>query len=345
MGSGGPTMLNHRGKNVSNQQPETLHGDQAQQASAFSQNRQWPFLIAVGGLISVVAIAAAVNASRESTSAAARPSASAQTPSTAAGGVLGEDSMTGTALLHYLADHMSESAADRTIGLYTHITTLLWARAETEISRQRLESWHTVDGQQHMDRRAELPPVPANGFETATADFASLVAAPLAEISANGVGPADIELPAGSDALHELTVELQRRQPNWSTEPATLRIDAITGLYRQQYVTPKLRAAALNLLADQGEFTHQRVTDHAGRDGIAFTLIDNGSRWTLAFDPGSGQLLAYERWAITDDKLDTYAVIVTVERTDLTPSPASPAAASTIGPPTQWPTELRHPRA
>lgn len=92
---------------------------------------------------------------------------------------------------------------------------------------------------------------------------------------------------------------------------ATLR--AVDELYTSFYVHLPVRRAVLRILADIGGLAlRDAVADRLGRTGIAVSVTDDGTQYTLILDATTGQLLASEQRSLgAHDYLHVPAGLVT----------------------------------
>ncbi|SCG61952.1 CU044_5270 family protein [Micromonospora humi] len=93
----------------------------------------------------------------------------------------------------------------------------------------------------------------------------------------------------------------------------------VSALYAQFVIPRATRAAILRVLAEVPGFRWRgRVTDRAGRNGVAVTFDDreNDAQSLLIFDPTTGELLAHERLTLSPVRISAYQVILGTAWTD-----------------------------
>ncbi|MFG1672938.1 CU044_5270 family protein [Micromonospora sp. NPDC049282] len=86
-----------------------------------------------------------------------------------------------------------------------------------------------------------------------------------------------------------------------------------SNLYAQFVIPRATRAAILRVLAEvPGLRWRGRVTDRAGRSGVAVTFDDreHDAQSLLIFDPRTGELLAHERLTLSPVRISAYQVIL-----------------------------------
>lgn len=93
----------------------------------------------------------------------------------------------------------------------------------------------------------------------------------------------------------------------------------VSTLYARYVISRATRAAILRVLADVPGFRWRgRVTDRAGRAGVAVTFDDreHDAQSLLIFDPKTGELLAHEQLTLSPVRISTYQVILDAGWTD-----------------------------
>jgi hypothetical protein len=92
---------------------------------------------------------------------------------------------------------------------------------------------------------------------------------------------------------------------------------AVATLFQREVLDRPTRAAVLRVLADVPGFVWRgRVTDRAGRAGLAITHDVEGTRTLLVFDPRTGGLLAAEAMRISPMQVSVYTLILVTDRTN-----------------------------
>ncbi|MDG4756177.1 MULTISPECIES: hypothetical protein [Micromonospora] len=219
--------------------------------------------------------------------AAQQPAITPSTAATAAG-------LTAQQRLDLLASTISATPADTTDGLpYTYLHLQQWARATNTIVRTDVRRWrHDADGSgREIIRRApdlrgvDHEPTPEERHDLSRAAQQSLQ---------YRVGQLHPYLPGGVPAdPGELTKLLA--PPQLADEPAYPRMLAsgFVGLATSHHLDPQQRATTLRVLATVPHITYRgTTTDLAGRPGLSFQVVADGSTSTLVIDPASGELLA-----------------------------------------------------
>ncbi|MEV1315895.1 CU044_5270 family protein [Micromonospora arborensis] len=93
----------------------------------------------------------------------------------------------------------------------------------------------------------------------------------------------------------------------------------VSTLYSRYVVPRATRAEILRVLADVPGFRWRgKVTDRAGRDGVAVTFDDreHDAQSLLIFNPKTGELLAHERLTLSPVRISSYKVILDAAWTD-----------------------------
>ena len=119
--------------------------------------------------------------------------------------------------------------------------------------------------------------------------------------SENSLSPArPLDLPSNPDALYErLKHDAAGHGSGLASEMFTLVGDSL----RETFATPAQRAALYEVAARiPGVEFVGRVTDPAGRGGIAVAFTNDGIRSTLIFDPQTSALLAEEEVALAGNR-------------------------------------------
>ncbi|MEU9505377.1 hypothetical protein AB0D32_03720 [Micromonospora sp. NPDC048170] len=255
--------------------------------------------------------------------AAEQPSASPATTATAAG-------LTTRQRLELLASTISATPADTTAGLpyeYLHLQT--WARATNTIVRTDLRRWrHDTDGSgREISRRApdlrgvdhQPTPEERHQFSRAAQTSTRYRAGQLHPYLAGAV-------PVDPGELANLLAP-----PELVDEPAYPRLLAggVVGLAASQYLDQRQRATALRALATVPGITFRGATsDLAGRPGLVFRVVADGSTSTLVIDPATGELLAAQEWLDGGRRPGLFSHILLLERgragTDTFTAPPSP---------------------
>ncbi|ADL47610.1 hypothetical protein [Micromonospora aurantiaca (nom. illeg.)] len=223
---------------------------------------------------------------------ASSPPAAAPAPAATAAG------LTAQQRLNLIADTISTAPADTTDGLpYTYLHLQCWARASTTIVRTDVRRWRLdADGSgRETIRRA--PDLRGLDHQPTPGDRQELSRATPHTVQ-HGIGQLHPYLPGDIPAdPRELTRLLA--PPALAGEPAYPRIltSGIVGLAASQHLDPRQRATTLRVLAAVAHLTYQgTTTDLAGRTGLAFQVVADGSTSTLLIDPATGDLLAATEW-------------------------------------------------
>ncbi len=208
-------------------------------------------------------------------------------------------------LLRALAATVRSTAADQQPGPYTYHHLRRWILDTTGTPAQRpntpavfridIQRWEAADGS-GLGIHAELPPAydlaaAAPAYRTTDAEFTNAHITRTRYRAGNLSSPITGPLAVDAAALaRQLTYDPVPDGPQ-----ATLR--AVDELYTNRYVTRATRAAVLDVLAPIAGLRYQPdATDRLGRHGFAVSLdahTDTGPlRFSLIFDPATGQLLA-----------------------------------------------------
>ncbi|MFD6757394.1 hypothetical protein [Micromonospora gifhornensis] len=119
-------------------------------------------------------------------------------------------------------------------------------------------------------------------------------------------------IPADSGDLAKLLAP-----PKLVDEPAYPRTLAggVVGLATSHHLDPQQRATTLRVLATVPHITYQgTTTDLAGRPGLAFQVVADGSTSTLVIDPATGELLAAKEWIDGRRQPGLFSYILILER-------------------------------
>jgi hypothetical protein len=219
------------------------------------------------------------------------------------------------ALLTGIADRAATARAPAAAGNHEHLVTLSWSlwsqidgeRVRSAVVPSRTESWRGADDSGRVSVTYEKPQFPngsdrwswrLNGAPGGSAD-------PRTENYPAGGFPA---MWPGNPPATGLADWLTIGHPAANGPAETLV--AVTDLARERVLTPQLRASLLRRVASlPGLAADGAVTDRAGRQGQAFSLVSDHSglptRYTLIVDPATGALLDYESMLTTTaGKLD-----------------------------------------
>ncbi|GIJ30381.1 hypothetical protein Vqi01_55430 [Micromonospora qiuiae] len=257
--------------------------------------------------------------------ASPQPATSPSTAATAA-------RLTAQQRLDLLANTVTATPADTAAGLpYTYVHLQTWARATNTIVRSDVRRWrHEADGSgREIIRRApdlrglDHQPTPGERQELSRAVPHSLQ---------HGIGQLRPYLPGDIPAdPRELTRLLA--PPALVNEPAYPRIlaNGVVGLATSHHLDPRRRSATLRVLAAVPHITYRgTTTDLAGRPGMSFQVVADGSTSTLIIEPTTGDLLAATEWINGGRRpgLHSYTLLLDHGRTSTTDSPTAPTTAA-----------------
>jgi hypothetical protein len=203
------------------------------------------------------------------------------------------------------------SVPDEHGGPVTFVRTRAWAldmassrdEAVTAVVPYEQELWRGPD-KSALVRRTWLPPQFAN--ERARRDWERTVGQTpdgAEEVARYGPGerPTVTPEPPSGD-LAELTSQLYSHQPRANGAKSAIR--AVADIYRDWVLPAPVRAQVLRFLAAEAELRYRgRVTDRAGREGVAVTVDSNGETDMLIIDPRTGAVLAYENIITSSGRL------------------------------------------
>ncbi|MEU5934493.1 hypothetical protein [Micromonospora sp. NPDC047187] len=112
--------------------------------------------------------------------------------------------------------------------------------------------------------------------------------------------PGELDGPIGPIAADPaaLTAHINANQPRFLGPTAVIR--GLASLLGWRTPNQAARTAILTFLNDTPGITHHAsVTDRAGRTGIGVSATSDDIRFLLILNPTTGELLAYERAALT----------------------------------------------
>ncbi|WP_405425955.1 hypothetical protein [Micromonospora sp. NBC_00617] len=112
--------------------------------------------------------------------------------------------------------------------------------------------------------------------------------------------PGQLDGPVGAIAADPttLTAQIHTTQPRFLGPTAVIR--GLASLLGWRTPNQAARTAILTVLRDTAGITyHPSVTDRAGRTGIGVSATADDIRFLLILNPSTGELLAYERAALT----------------------------------------------
>lgn len=250
--------------------------------------------------------------------AAPRPASTPATAATVAG-------LTAQQRLNLLADTISTAPADTTDGLpYTCLHLQSWARASTTIVRTDVRRWrHDADGSgREIIRRApDLHGLNHQPTPQERQEFSRAVPHTLH----HGIGDLHPHLPGGIPANPRELIRLLA-PPTLADEPAYPRIltSGIVELATSQHLDPRQRATTLRVLAAAPHLTYKgTTTDLAGRTGMSFQIVADGSTSTLLIHADTGDLLAATEWITCGRRrgLHSYTLLLAHTRTRNTDRP------------------------
>lgn len=259
--------------------------------------------------------------------AAPRPASTPATAATAAG-------LTAQQRLNLLADTISTAPADTTDGLpYTYLHLQSWTRASTTIVRTDVRRWrHDADGSgREIIRRApDLHGLNHQPTPQERQEFSRAVPHTLH----HGIGDLHPHLPGDIPANPRELIRLLA-PPALADEPAYPRIltSGIVELATSQHLNPRQRATTLRALAAAPHLTYKgTTTDLAGRTGMSFQIVADGSTSTLLIHPDTGDLLAATEWINRGRRpgLHSYTLLLAHARTRSTDPPTSPTTAAAV---------------
>jgi hypothetical protein len=225
--------------------------------------------------------------------------------------------------LRALADRIVDAPSDRSTGRYVYHRVRTWGAAivtspegrEISYTEER-EEWIGPDGSIRQ-RQFQLPPEFPD--EASRRYWAEHHSTPLP--GATTSGPVD-DIPPHPD-----------RPTNSVPTDRVVFVRGIVGGGRPADVAKKLHGVSTWYLLDRqtradilrglagvrGFVWRGRVTDRAGRSGVAITADDtvNKSQSVLVFDPRTGELLAHEMVNLTHGRVvEFYSLILKHDRTD-----------------------------
>lgn len=192
----------------------------------------------------------------------------------------------------------------------TFVRTRAWAldmaMSESEtvaaIVPYEQERWRAPDGS-GLVRRTWMPPQFAD--ERARHDWEQIAGHASSENDVIRYGPgeqATVTPEPPSADLAELTAQLYAHQPRENGPKSAVR--AVADIYRDWVLPATVRAQALRFLAEEEALRyHGRVTDRAGREGVAVTAESAGETDMLILDPHTGAVLAHENIINRDVRL------------------------------------------
>jgi hypothetical protein len=218
--------------------------------------------------------------------------------------------------LRRLADRLVDAPYEGHTGRYAfhHITGVIalggsadgrWQRAE----RGETWIWQDDDGDGRQSDR-ELPPqYPDAATERWFAAQVTGAPQPTGTPAPHSYPLPPVPVPPFS--LSGLRREIAERSAAGITK-------AVDSLYRLYVVPREQRAQILRLLAGVAGFAWRgRVTDRAGRPGVAVTMDDPDSgQLLLIFDPATGVLLGSELIRLEPVRISLYLVYLETDRTD-----------------------------
>ncbi|WP_327025184.1 hypothetical protein [Micromonospora sp. NBC_01739] len=248
-----------------------------------------------------------------------QPAATPATAATAPG-------LTPPQRLATIAATVAPVPADSTTDLpyeYLHIQT--WARTSGAIRREDLQRWRHPNGSgREVSRRApdvrSLDHHPSPNDRTLFAQAASTTTRYQDILHPYLPTP----LPTDPATVAELLVS-----PELATEPAFPRMltRGVVNLAAGQYLDQHERANALHVLAAVPGIEYRGQTnDLAGRTGLGFRVVADGSTTTLVIDPATGGLLAVQE-RITAPRPGLFSSVLILHRghTDTDSAPPEPA--------------------
>lgn len=210
----------------------------------------------------------------------------------------------------------SRACADRVSpARYTYVHTVTWSAQDTTTARDE-QLWWAAN---HSGRQivAEVDSLRVSGAPSygSVGDFRP------GELSVV------IDSPSSDPAV--LSSQLAEYQSFKLGPQVPLR--TVVDLYRYHALDAAHRSAAIRVLADtDGLLYGGRVTDLAGRTGLAITVADAGgtTRDIAVFEPATGRLLSYERDALsqaagTPVAVLEYVVFLSAGTTNEVGAPAS----------------------
>lgn len=186
------------------------------------------------------------------------------------------------AQLAALAGH-ARACADRVApGRYTYVHTVAWSEQDATTAQDE-QLWWAAN---HSGRQivAEVDSVRASG-------------APLYG-SVGDFRPGELSVVIDSPSSDPAVLSIQLSQYQSFKPGPQIPLRTVVDLYRYHALDAAHRAAAIRVLSDtDGLLYGGRVTDPAGRTGLAITVADPGrtTRDVAVFEPATGRLLSYER--------------------------------------------------
>ncbi|MFJ1542322.1 hypothetical protein ACIODS_27665 [Micromonospora chalcea] len=255
---------------------------------------------------------------------AQQPASTPATAATAAG-------LTTRQRLDLLASAISTAPADTTAALpYTYLHLQTWARASNTIVRTDVRRWRKDadgSGREIIRRAPDLRGV--NHHPTAEEHQELNRAAP--HSLHHGIGQLHPYLPGDIPAEPRELARLLA-PPELVHEPAYPRIltSGVVALATSQHLDPQHRATTLRVLAAVPDITYRgTTTDLAGRTGLTFQVVADGSTSTVVIDPATGNLLAAKEWIDGGRRHGLFSYILLLDRGRAgTDSPTSPTIAA-----------------
>jgi hypothetical protein len=218
--------------------------------------------------------------------------------------------------LRRLADRLADAPYEGHTGRYAfhHITGVIalggsadgrWQRAE----RGETWIWQDDDGNGRQSDRGLPPQYPDAATERWFAAQLTGAPQPTGTPAPHSYPLPPVPVPPFS--LSGLRREIAERSAAGITK-------AVESLYRLYVLPREQRAQILRLLAGVAGFAWRgRVTDRAGRPGVAVTMDDPDSgQLLLIFDPGTGVLLGSELIRLEPVRISLYQVYLETDRTD-----------------------------
>ncbi|MFG1872091.1 hypothetical protein [Micromonospora arborensis] len=195
-----------------------------------------------------------------------------------------------------LAAGIGGSPDDDTAQLpYTYLHTQTWARSTDAITRTDLRRWRRKADCSGQEAVRHLPDLPGVDHQPRSQERHLLARSPKTT-TRHAAGSLRPHLPEPLPADPAVLIG-QLVSRGLVAEPTNSRTLAggVIGLAVSQYLNRDQRATCLRALADLPGITYGgEARDVAGRLGLAFTVIADGSTTTLVVDARTGELLAAE---------------------------------------------------
>jgi len=244
-----------------------------------------------------------------------------------------DDAPPARARLHQLADAANNAADTIPTGTYTHVRTQTWSADPTSTDGSSTvtaveENLFWAADHSGVRTTLALPPEPAG---QTTAGYVEQPPPSIGDLQRFVYGPHELTVIVDRPSNQPEILAGQMHAENPARTPQAL-VRTAADLYRFHALTPRQRAAVLQVLADtDGLVDRGQVTDRAGRPGVAISVDGSESgvqvRDILIFDPVTGALLSHEQLLLTRPTLAealtpsvaAYVLYLTNSRVDTLP--------------------------